>query len=175
LFASMGVVAASTALLITPFRGKALLELDYPGGVAVVAIVAVGMTLAVFLGRRAVLNTVANRRIVSLPFVAVAGIMLNRLLSWSENASFAHAVSLDLLICACVMTVGAIAVDRRVGWGALVFALGVLTTYLFPAWFLQIFVTSSVGAFAVVAAAWLLRGDTAADNDGTKAPPGSKR
>jgi eukaryotic-like serine/threonine-protein kinase len=156
LFLVLSVAGSASGLLFVPIGGAPLLPLDNRGGVVSAALVAVVLSVFVYARRRQLLKNAANRRIVGLVYASAGAMMLNRTFALFERVTPALVTSRDLLLFAVSSAIGALAIDRRLGWSTLVFVVGGATIVLWPDLFLPLFAGTTVAALVAVGLAWTL-------------------
>ena len=149
-FVIVGLVGAALALSFTPVLGAQLLSLTYPNALIMQAFIALVFGVAVALGRHTLLVDTVTRRVIAMLALVMLAMFVNRLLCWANDTSFAQATANEMLLSCLATSIAAITVDRRLLWGAVCFAVGTAAAHLFPARFLEVFVTSTVLAFLSV-------------------------
>ncbi|MBL8918080.1 MAG: serine/threonine protein kinase [Myxococcaceae bacterium] len=95
---------------------------------------AVAFVILVTLGRKSLLATRPNRRVAGLVGLAIAGPLLNRLLSAELGAAREQVMVSDLVLTAALLAFGGISVHWLFLTGAAAFLAGAFATVLVPAY-----------------------------------------
>jgi serine/threonine-protein kinase len=148
-FLAAAMVGSVSVLLIVPWGGgDPVVPLEPRASIVLVGVVAVGLVVALAIGRRWLLHTAVNRRIVAFMFLSLAGVAANRWFGGGAGVEHSLVVTNDLVIETVVGIAAAIAVDRRLAVLAAGFALGVIGSRLWPHHYVLVFLVSNVVALA---------------------------
>jgi eukaryotic-like serine/threonine-protein kinase len=170
-FAVAALVGVVSLGLVVPWAGRpAVVPLEPRASIALIVVVAGGLGIALRIGRRWLLASAVNRRIVGLMYLGLVGMAVNRWYGGGASIAPAVVVTNDLIIEAVVAAAGTIAVERRMATLALGFGAGVVASAWFPERYLLVFVVSNVLALASATVAMMgARPDQPEPDD-----PGSK-
>ena len=144
-FLVASLVGAVSVLLIVPLAGRPpIVPPDPRPSIILLAVVAAGLGAALGIGRRWLLETAVNRRIVALMFLALAAVAVHRWIAGGVGVAHATVVTNDLLLEAVIAAAGAVAVDRRMAVLAMGFGAGVIASRFWVDQYILVFLFSNV-------------------------------
>jgi hypothetical protein len=113
--------------------------------------------VATAVGRRALMQNLANRRVVFVLFLGCCGVLTNRGVAWALDVPLGHMLVTDMLVASAVAVGAGITVDRAISVVGIAFLLGVLAGVLAPDAARPIFTLTQVLAFTLAAVVWVRR------------------
>ena len=144
-FLVAALVGSTSVLLLVPWGGRSpVVPVEPRASIVLVVIVGAGLAGALFIGRRWLLRTAVNRRVVALMFLSLFAIGANRWIAGGAEVDHATIVSTDLLLELMVAATGAVAVDRRLVVLAGGFFAGLVASRLFTDHYVLVFLVSNV-------------------------------
>ena len=121
---------------------------------SLLAVVMTFFSLALWLGRRSLLSTRLNRRLMGIVGMAGMGALVQRLLAASLNQDPRSTVFHNFVYVGAICITGGITLHSGFYWSVVPMAVGLVASYFAPGLEGQIFGVASVGALALAALSW---------------------
>lgn len=146
----VGTVAGALLILGTWLD---LVVLDHPLNFGLALSGAVAFTTVLVVARKRLMTNVANRRVWFMVLFSAWAFVGNRALGWAVDLTIPQTIAQELLLAAAAGGLLAVAIDLRLLVGAALLVLATVAAVLFPAFSLEIAITSIASCGAIGAAA----------------------
>lgn len=157
LFYAMGVLGLGCGGAFVPIGNRTLLPWNHDSAILVMSIFTGGTLAAIGLGRRTLLQNLANRRIVYLLCLGILSVLINRIVAAHLAVPLSQMLVMDMMLATVIGAAAGLGVDRAIGIVGAVFFVGVLVGAALPELSRLVFTVCTVIAFIFGAVLWTRR------------------